>query len=230
MFVNIFAFDIGAITPEILPGLLQAISVYVLLVIGAIVILILGWFIAAAIGKFVSQILKKAKFNQLFERKGWKEALERAEWKVDPAGFIGEIVKWILMVVTLLVAVDILGFTQFASFLEKVVLWLPNVVVSIAIFVVAAIIADYLAKLMRIWVEGMQVGYGRMVETIVRWSVWGFAIFAILIQLQIAEGLVTTLFTGIVALIVIAGGIAFGLGGKDMAADILSDVQRRIKG
>ena len=63
-----------------------------------------------------------------------------------------------------------------------------------------------------------------------RWSIWIFALIAILMQLGIAPMLLQTLLTGIVALFVIAGGLAFGLGGKDIAAELLSDLKRKLKG
>ena len=65
---------------------------------------------------------------------------------------------------------------------------------------------------------------------IVRWSIWIFALIAILMQLGIAPMLLQTVLTGVVALIVIAGGLAFGLGGKDMAAEVLADLKRKLKG
>lgn len=196
---------------------------------GALLVLIVGWFISVGIGKLVAEVLKRVKFNQLFEKGGWKEALSKAELKVDPSGFVGGIIKWVLVIVFLMAAVEILGFEQFAEFLKSVVIWLPNVVVAVAIFIVAVIIADYLAKLMRAWVEGMKVGYGHFVEVIVKWAIWIFAILAILLQLGIATELTETLFQGIVAFAVIAGGLAFGLGGKDVAAEILQDLHRKLK-
>ena len=74
------------------------------------------------------------------------------------------------------------------------------------------------------------MGYGHIAGAIVRWSIWVFAIFAILLQLGIVEDLVRTIIQGIVALIVIAGGIAFGLGGKDVAAEILQNLKKKLKG
>lgn len=221
--------DWFAITVSVLQNLWTSVLGFLPSLIGAIVVLIVGWFISDVIGKVVTMILKKVRFNQLFERGKWDEAMAKAGIKVDAAGFIGEIIQWVLVIVFLLVAVEILGFVQFADFLTKVMLWLPNVIVAVAIFIVAVIIADYLAKLIRAWVEGMKVGYGHFVESIVRWAIWIFAILAILIQLGVAKELVVTLFTGAVAFGVIAGGLAFGLGGKEIAGELLRDLQRKLK-
>ena len=93
------------------------------------------------------------------------------------------------------------------------------------ILVVAVIIADILEKLVRVAVEGIKVGYGKLVGSIVKWAIWIFAILAILMQLKIAVELILTLFTGFVIMVAIAGGIAFGLGGKEMAREILQTLR-----
>lgn len=198
--------------------------------VGALVVFIIGWLISAGIGKLVSDILKRLRFNQIFERGGWKSALDKAELKVDPAGFIGGIIKWVLVIVFLLAAVEILGLTQFAIFLQSVLAYLPNVVVAALIFAVAVIIADIVEKIMRAAAESAQFSHGGVIGSIVKWSIWIFAIIAMLTQLGVAPVLLQTLFTGFVALVVISGGIAFGLGGKDTAAIVLQDVMRKLRG
>lgn len=198
--------------------------------IGALIIFLIGWFISIGVGKLIAQLLRKIKFNRIFEKGGMKTALEKAEIKVDASGFIGVIFKWVLMIVFLLAAVEVLGLIQFADFLTEVLKYLPNVVIAVLIFAVAVIIADILEKVIRAAVEGIKVGYGHISGVIVKWSIWIFAILAILYQLQIAKELVQVLFTGIVALIVIAGGLAFGLGGKEFAANILQSIKRKFQG
>lgn len=217
------------ITLESLQGLWQSFLTFIPKIIGALIVVIIGWFVAIAIGRLVTEILKRVKFDKIFERGIWKEALSKAKWKVDPSGFIGAIVKWVLFIAILVAAIEILGFTQFAVFVSKIASWLPNVIVAAAIFVVAVIVADYLPKIIRAGSEGMRLRYSHLLEKIVRWSVWVFAILAILIQLGIAKELIMTLFTGFIAFLVIAGGLAFGLGGKDAAAEILADFRKKIK-
>lgn len=199
-------------------------------IIGAIIVFLIGWFISIGIGKLVTEILKRLKFNRIFEKGAWKEALEKAEFKVDASGFIGAICKWVLVIVFLLAAVEILGFVQFAALLTKVLAYLPNVIIAALIFIVAVIIAELLEKIVRAAVESIRVGYGSVAGAIVKWSIWIFAILAILMQLEIATELILTLFTGFVAMVALAGGIAFGLGGKDVAAGIMENLKKRLKG
>lgn len=217
------------ITKDALIDLWQGFINFIPRLIGALIVFLIGWLISVGVGKLVTEILRRLKFNQIFEKGSWKTALERAEIKVDPAGFIGAIFKWVLLIVFLVAAVEILGFVQLTVFLNSVLAFLPNVLVAALIFVIAVIIADILEKVVRAAVEGIKVGYGQLVGAIVKWSIWIFAILAILVQLRVAPTLIQTLLTGVVALIVIAAGLAFGLGGKDMATGILQNLKRKIE-
>jgi hypothetical protein len=222
--------DWYAITLNGLQDLLQGFIGFLPALVGALVIFVIGWFISAGVGRLVGDILKKIKFNQIFERGNWKNALEKADLKVDPSGFIGAIFKWVLVIVFLLASVEILGLNQLAAFITDVLAYLPNVLVASLIFVVAVIIADIVEKVLRAAVESAQVGQAHMVGVIVRWSIWIFAAIAILTQLGITPILWQTLFTGLVALVVVAGGLAFGLGGKEVAGQWLQDMSKKLRG
>ena len=222
--------DWGLVTLQALQNLWQGFLNFIPALIGAIIVFIIGWFIAIGIGRLIAEILTRIKFNQLFERAGWKGALEKAELKVNPAEFIGAICKWILVIVFLLVAVEILGFVEFASFLRSILAYLPNVVVAVLILVVTVILVDIVEKIVRTAVEGIKVGYGHLASAIIKWSIWIFAILAILHQLGVARPFMETLFTGIVAMLVLAIGISFGLGGKEVAADILQNLRKKLQG
>jgi len=197
--------------------------------IAALIVFVVGWFISVWIGKLVAEILKKIRFDKIFEKNKWQEALEKADFKMKISEFIGGIVKWILVIVFLLATVQILGLGAFAGFLGKIVAWLPNLVVATAIFIVAVIVADFSEKLTKAVVGRMGVGYSRFVGALVKWSIWIFAILAMLIQIGIARQIVQTLVQGFVALLVISSGIAFGLGGKDVAKDVLENMRTKIK-
>ena len=198
--------------------------------IGAIIVFIFGWLVAIWVGKIIVGILRKLSFDKIFEKGGWKEALAKAEVKVDASGFIGAIAKWILVIVFLQIAVGILGLAAFAYFLRDVLIYLPNVIIAALIFVVTVIVVDIVEKVVRTGVEGIRVGYGQIVSVIVKWSIWVFAILAILHQLGIAPVFMETLFVGIVAMLAISFGLAFGLGGREVAAEILQDLRRKFKG
>jgi hypothetical protein len=217
------------LTGEALKGLWIGFIDFLPKIIGAVIIFLVGWFIAVVIGRIVSEILRRIKFDRIFERENWKKALEKAEIKVDVSSFVGAIFKWVLVIVFLLASVEILGLVQFASFLQRVLNYLPNVIIAVVVFVAAVIIADILEKVIRAAVESTRIGYGHIVRIIVKWSIWVFAILTILYQLGIGRPFMTDLFRGIIYTLVIAFGLSFGLGGKEVAAEILQDLRRRFK-
>jgi len=213
--------------------LLSGVVSFVPLLIFAILVLLIGWFIAVGVGRLVADLLTRIKFNQVFERGNWKEALAKADLKVDPAGFIGAIFKWVLVIVFLLAAVEILGFEQFAGFLRDVLAYLPNVIVAALILVVAIIVADIVEKVVRAAVEGAKIGHGQFISSVVKWFIWIFALFSALLQLDIAvlpvQVLIQTFVQGIGYGFALAVAIAFGLGGKDQAAEILRDLRNKMQ-
>lgn len=221
--------DWYSVTIQALQNLWQAFINFVPVLIGAIIVFVIGWFISIGVGKLVTEVLKKIKFNQIFEKEGWKTALQRADIKVDAANFIGAIIKWILVIVFLLAAVEILGLGQFAGLLRSILNYLPNVIIAALIFVVTVILVDIVEKVVRAAVESIKVGYGQMVSVVIKWSIWIFAIIMILYQLGIGRPFMETLFTGLVAVLVLALGISFGLGGREVAAEILQDLKRKLK-
>jgi hypothetical protein len=198
--------------------------------VGALIIFIIGWFISVGIGKLVTEILKRIRFNQIFEKGNWDEALAKADIKVDASGFIGAIVKWVLVIVFLLAAVEVLGLSKFADFLNSVLAYLPNVIVAALIFVVTVIVVDIVEKIVRVTVESIKVGYGQLVSAVIRWSIWVFAVLAILDQLKFTAADWVIEFVQIIAIGLVAMfAIAFGLGGKETAAEILQDIKRKFK-
>jgi len=203
------------------------------LLIAALIVFIIGWLISAGVGKLFEGILKKLQLDKLFKAKKWDQALEKAEFSGGPSEFIGGLIKWILIIVFLSISVEILGLTQFGYFLNETVLkiWIPNILAAILIFVATVIVAGFAEKLIKASLHGAKVEHGKLGATIVKWLIWVFGISAILVQfnIAIADEVVTTIFGGIVAFIVIAGGLAFGLGGKEVAADILKGLRNKLR-
>jgi hypothetical protein len=212
---------------------LQDLISFIANLIVAAVVFIIGYLISVGIGRLITEILKSVKFNKLFEKEGWRKALQRANVDVNPSDFIGGIFKWVFVIVALLIAVDILKLTAFAGFLTQVLAYVPNVVVAVLVFVVAIIISDIVEKVVRATVERLKVGYGYLAASIVKWAIWIFTFFLILDQLLPTSLLVKTLYTsivyGIVGAVALGLAIAIGLGGKDTAAKVISDMYKKIE-
>ena len=212
---------------------LQQFIAFIANLVLAIVVFLIGYLIAIGIGRLITEILKSIKFNKLFDQEGWRKALQRANVEVNPSEFIGAIFKWVFVIVSLLIAVDVLRLTAFAGFLTQVLDYLPNVIVAVLVFIVAIVISDIVEKVVRATVERLKVGYGYIASSIVKWAIWIFTFFLILDQLLPTSMLIKTLYTsivyGVVAALALGIGLAIGLGGKDTAGKIISDMYRKME-
>lgn len=199
----------------------------------AIIVFIIGYLVSAGIGRVIAEILKSIKFNRLFEKEGWSKALHKANIEVNPSEFIGAIFKWVFVILSLLLSVDILKLDGFSVVLVKVLNYLPNVIIASLIFVVVVIISDIVEKLIRVSVEKMKLSHGYLVSSIVKWTMWIFTVFLILDQLLPNSVLIKTLYIaivwGIVGTISVGVALAIGLGGKDTAAEIIQDMKRKME-
>jgi hypothetical protein len=212
---------------------LQQLIAFIVNLLLAVVVFIIGYLISVGIGRLITEILKSLKFNRLFEKEGWRKALQRANVDVNPSEFIGAIFKWVFVIASLSVAVKILSLEQFKTLLDQVLTYLPNVVVAALVFVVAIIISDIVEKVVRATVERLRVGYGFLASSIIKWAIWIFTIFLILDLLLPASLLVKTLYTaivyGVVGALALGIGLAIGLGGKDTAAKVIGDIYRKME-
>jgi hypothetical protein len=220
--------DWSLITMQALQGAWEEMLLFLPNLIAAIIIFILGWFIAIWIGKLIAQILNKVKFDSVFEKTGWREALSNADVKVNPSSFIGAICKWILVVVFLMIVTDIMGWVAFAGLLAKIIAWMPNLLVAIIILVVAIIIADIVEKLVKVSTKKMGISSVNFLGSVVKGALYVFAGLAVLLQLGVTPEIVKVLIMGFVGTLTLALGLSFGLGGKDAAARIIEDVRKRV--
>ena len=155
--------------------------------------------------------------------------MSRAGFRLDSGAFIGSIVRWFFIIVFLVAAVDVLGLQQLNIFLSDVVLvYLPNVVVAALVLVAGALIAETMQRVVTGSVKAAHLPSSGLLGGITKWAIWLFAILAALFQLGIAGPLVQTLFMGLIAMLSLAGGLAFGLGGKDAAARYIEKLREDI--
>jgi len=195
----------------------------------ALIIFIIGWVIAVALGKVVEQIVKALKVDLALKSLGAEEPLNRAGMKLDAGAFLGGLVRWFVILVFVLAAVDVFGLTQVTEFLRGVVLvYIPQVIVAALILVAAALLADVANRIVQGSAKAAHLPSAGLLGGMAKWAIWIFAILTALYQLGIAGPFVQTLFTAFVAMLALAGGLAFGLGGKDAAAKFLERLRNDI--
>lgn len=200
-------------------NLWYGIIAYVPMLILAIVVFIIGWVIASVVGKAFAQVIGALKLDKFFAQAGMEAALSKAGFRLDVGGFIGGLVKWFIIVIFLMTSLDFLGLSQVSGFLREVVVqYIPQVIVAALILMVAGVVSQTARRLIVGGAKAANISSAGLLGSIAYHAIWIFAFIIALSQLGIASGFMNTLFAGIVGMLALAGGLAFGLGGKEAAA------------
>jgi hypothetical protein len=188
--------------------------------IGAIIVLILGWIIAGLLAGVVERVLKAVGFERAADTTGISGFIRQAGSGWTASKIVAEIVKWFIRLVAIQAAASILGLNQIGAAINAVLLWLPNLVVALVLIVVAALLANFVAGIVRGAATEMGFGSPGLLASVARYAIIGFAVVAAITQLGIAPTVVNTLLIGTVGAVALALGLSFGLGGRDVASRI----------
>ncbi|MFL5779068.1 MAG: mechanosensitive ion channel [Chloroflexota bacterium] len=188
-------------------------------VIGALLILLIGWLISGAVARLVREVLARAGADRLFAQHGRQVYGDRTR-DFQPSVLTAEIVKWVIRLVFLVAAANVLGMPQVSALLNQVLLWIPNLIVAAIILLVAPILARFVRGILEVGAGQMGFTNASLLGRIAEIAIVAFAVLIAVDQLGIASDLINILFIGFVAAIAIAFGLAFGLGGRDVAARI----------
>ncbi len=197
-------------------------------ILGAAVVFLAGLLVAYALSHLVIRVVAMLRINELFARAELKGFLDRMGLTLDVGQLLGWIVKWFFVVVALIAATDILGWEQVTDYLKQVVLYLPNVIIAVIILLSGILLANFVRNVVKKAVSAAELASADFLSGIAKWSILVFSFMAALVQLQIAPDLIRVLFTGLVAMLSLAGGLAFGLGGRDHASRVLDRLRRDI--
>jgi small-conductance mechanosensitive channel len=210
---------------EMLAGFLSALPQ----ILFAILLLLVGWLVGAIFGRIIAQIITALKVDNALRGAGIEEVLNRAGFSLNAGAFLGDLVKWFVVLIALVAALDVLELQQVNVFLQEVVLlYLPQVIVAVLILFAAAIIGEVMQNVVAGSARAASLPSARFFGNVSRWAIWIFAVLAALNHLGVAQSFVQTLFTGIVVAISLALGLAFGLGGQQAAADYIQRVRTEL--
>jgi hypothetical protein len=156
------------------------------------------------------------KVDKALNSLGIDDLVNRAGYRLDSGAFVGALVRWFVIIVFLVAALDVLGLSQVNVFLQQVVLgYIPSVIVAVFILLIAAVVAEPMKRIVTGSARAADLPSAELLGGVTRWAIWVFAFFQ-------------TLFTGIIAMLALAGGLAFGLGGKEAAARYLDKLRNDI--
>ncbi len=196
---------------------------------GALVVLAIGLALASVLSKLAHRLVALTKVDTLVHKIDAAKRLGEAGLHLNFASLIAWIVKWFIIIVTLIAVVDILQLTQVNNFLQDVALYLPNVIVAVVILAIGLVVGQFTYDVVEKSAKASHVtkNTADSLAVVAKWSLIVFALLAALVQLGVATNLIEILFTGLVAMLTISMGLAFGLGGKEHATHWLNKVMKK---
>jgi mechanosensitive ion channel-like protein len=184
-----------------------------------------GWAISSLLARATVAALRAMRFDEMAGRSGLAGFVEKMGVHQDPSGAVASAAKWVVRLLTLVVALDVLGLPAGSGVLHQLLLWLPNLVVGLVALVIGGLAATALSRL----VQGLAAGAGlpnpRVLATATSVAVWAFAIVVAVSQLGVATSMVNLALVGVVGAIALATGLAFGWAARERAAQLLTALE-----
>lgn len=206
-------FDIG----QSLENLLNKLFEFLPQLLGFILLIVIGYLVAKIVGSLVKKALQKARFDRALHNSAAGNYIARF---VDrPSRFTGKLVFWLIFLFFLSMALSALQLPLLDQIVGQIYAYIPKIVSAVVIFLVASAISAGTAR----FVMGVmgRTPTAKLITTVVPVVVLSIATFMILNQLGIARDIVNILFTAIVGSVALGMALAFGLGGRDVARELL---------
>lgn len=196
--------------------------------VGALLVLIIGLIFSHGLSKLAHKLVDLTKIDKAIGKIDAVKKMATAGLKLNIASLIAWIVKWFFIIVTLIAVVDILKLQQVNLFLQEVVRYIPNVIVAVIILAIGLVVGQFVYDVVEKSAKASKVTKhtADSLAAVAKWALVIFALLASLVQLGVATNLIEILFTGLVAMLALAFGLAFGLGGKAHASSWLDKVKK----
>lgn len=217
--------DIGSTLVASLNNGVLAITSFVPKFIAGTIILLIGIVVASILKQVVVELFKALRIETFLRKYGVPEAKEEFNW----TNILAEIVRWFVIIVFLIPTADVWGLPQIVVVLNTFLFYLPNVFVAAIIALVGFVFARLAHDIVLASTKGITPETSQGIASVTRWAIIIFVLLAVLNQLGVASDLIRILFTGFVAMIALAGGIAFGLGGQQSAKDVLESLRKKLR-
>ncbi len=194
-----------------------------------VLIVLIGWLIGGLIGKAGSQLFRIFKISKALKNIGVDHFIERAGFVFKPGIFVEKFLQWLIVIVALMGAFDLMGLSQVNTFLGKIIGYIPSLLVVVLILIIASTVAEILRKMVARSAMAARVEFAGILGSIVKWSVLVLAILASLFELGIAPTFIQTIFTGFVVAVSLALGLSFGIGGYPHAQEFIGTIRKQFK-
>ena len=197
------------------------ITIFLPKLIGAIIVFVVGLIIAKLVYMVVVKLLRLVRFDSAAEKTGIKEFLDKGNITKTSSEIIGSLAYWFVMILTIIATLDALGLPIVSDILNDIFRYIPNVVAAIVIIVMGLLFGNLLSAVVRTAASNAGLTSSEGLGRTCLYSVVVFSAAIALIQLGIGEEIVASAFRLLLGAVALAFGLAFGLGGKEVAANYL---------
>ncbi len=194
-------------------------------ILGALLVLVIGWIVAKILKMVITKLLRKARLDDRLAHGKGGEYVARVSPQGSPAALVGTVVYAVIMLFVVISAVSTLGIPALTGFMNLALSYLPNVIAALGIFLVAAAVAAAVGGLVHRTMGDTPTG--RVARTAAPALVMAIAVFMVLNQLGIAPVIVTTTYIALIGAIALGAALAFGLGGREAAAELINSGYRK---
>lgn len=195
-------------------------------IMAAIVVLVIGVVVAVVLKGVVVRLLRAINLKSLTKSLNIERVFPGT---YDFAELLGDLVKWFFIVVFLLQALSIAHLDKVNDLVTKLLNYVPSVLAAVAVVLVGAVVADLTSRVVMNAARAVGATTARLLSDMAKYSILGVVSFTALAQLGVNTLFLDRLFTAIVVMLALAGGLAFGLGGKDTAKDVVESLRRSFK-
>jgi hypothetical protein len=201
----------------------------ILTVLAALIVFLVGWVIAFFVKWVLEFVLSKIQIRDWLAKAGLEKYVEDFTWEEKLDKILAEIGFWIVLVIFLMTAFDILGLSIVNSFIRDVVSYIPKAVAGGLILLAGFLFGELTRKAVVGVLRGLEKKSASGVGVFIKWAIIVFAFLAALNTWGVAVDIINTLALGVVLFFALAGGLAFGLGGQETAREILESVKRHFR-
>ena len=193
-------------------------------------LLIIGWLISKFVIKIVvTKVLRFLKVDELSKRIEFDALLAKGGISISLSELTGVICYWLALLITFVVALNAVGLTIAADLLQRIVLFIPNIIAAIFILIAGMFVAVILKNIVKTAGNNVGISQGDLLSKITEVVIMVFAISMALEQLQIGARIIELTISIILGAFGLGFALAFGLGCKDMAAKSVTELINKFK-
>jgi flagellar biosynthesis protein FliQ len=206
---------------EPLRGFLISAGEFLPRIVLALLILLAGWMIAKMVRFAIARGLRAVNFTVLTERAGIDGFLRDGGIQTDTAGILALLFYWLVILASLIIGFNLLGLTYITDLLGRVVLFLPKVMVALLILAFGAYFARFVGNAVTAYCRNVHMQDADILGRLAQYAILAFVVLIALDQVNVGGDIVRQTFLIVLAGVVLALALAFGIGGKDWAAEML---------